>query len=338
MDFMTFYKQIKNGALNNLTFITGDEPYLIDNLTKYLSDNFLMAAYRDFNYTVYDNVIDVDTLINVAMTLPFFDTHRMILLNGTGLLKTVKDDAEEKLIHLLQDIPEHLYLVIAESELDKRKKVYKQLSKLTDTVQVARYDRGELTKWVGKRFKQYEKNVDLHAVNYFIEMINYLSPESTINLYDVDNGIRSMSGVNEPITEAVINRYIEVPIEHNIFKMMDAISSKQMSQALLILNHFVDGGEPEIKIFYLINQQFRNIYKIKLLLEAGHTSATIASKLEVHPFVAKKAGNFAMHFSKPQLRQIIERLEEVDLLMKSSGLPPLVLIEKVLFQIYEISK
>lgn len=338
MDFITFFKQIKNGTLNNLTFITGDEPYLIDNLTKYVSENFLMPEYRDFNYTVYDSLIDIDTLINVAMTLPFFDSHRMILLNGTGLLKTVKDESEEKLIKFFQDIPEHLYLVIAETELDKRKKIYKHLLKMTEVVQIVRYDRGELTKWVAKRFKHYEKNVDLHAVNYFIEMINYLSPESNINLYDVDNGIRSMAGVTEPITESVINRYLDVPIEHNIFKMMDAISSKQMSEALLILNHFVEGGEPEIKIFYLINQQFRNIYKIKMLLEAGHTSPTIASKLEIHPFVAKKAGNFAVHFTKQQLVQIIERLEEVDLLMKSSGLKPLVLIEKMLYQIYEISK
>ena len=88
----------------------------------------------------------------------------------------------------------------------------------------------------------------------------------------------------------------------------------------------------------MINQQFRNIYKTKLLLDAGHSSATVASKLEIHPFVAKKAGTFARVFSNRQLGEIIDILEEVDIMMKSSGMPPLILIEKALFQIGEVPK
>jgi DNA polymerase-3 subunit delta len=338
MDFMTYFKQLKGGTLNQVTLIHGEESYLIDNLTKYISENFLMPMYCDFNLSQIETIVDVDSVISMAMTLPFFDERRIVLFQNTGMLKVVKDEQEDKLIKFLTDLPAHIYVVFSESELDKRKKIYKHLAKVADVVTVDRLLRPELAKWIAKRFKLYNKEVGLHVINYFIEMINYLDPESGKNLYDIDNTIRMMCGVDGAIDEGVINQYVEIPIEHNIFKMMDAISGRKMSEAIKILNYFVAGGEPEIKIFYLINQQFRNIYKTKLLLDAGHTSATVASKLEIHPFVAKKAGSFAIQFSNRQLGKIIEILEEVDIMMKSSGLPPLLLIEKALFQISEVPK
>jgi len=338
MDFMTYFKQLKGGALSQVTLIHGEESYLIDNLTKYISENFLMPMYCDFNLSQIETIVDVDSVVSLAMTLPFLDERRIVLFQNTGMLKAVKDDQEDKLIKFSTDLPGHIYVVFSESELDKRKKIYKHLSKVADVVTVDKLSRPELVKWIAKRFKLYNKEVGLHVVNYFIEMVNYLDPESGKNLYDIDNTIRMMSGVNGAIDESVINQYVEIPIEHNIFKMMDAISGRKMSEAIKILNYFVAGGEPEIKIFYLINQQFRNIYKTKLLLDAGHTSATVASKLDIHPFVAKKAGSFAIQFSNRQLCKIIEILEEVDIMMKSSGLPPLLLIEKALFQIGEVPK
>lgn len=335
---MTYFKQIKGGSLNPLTLISGEELYLIDNLTKFITDNFLMPSYVDFNLTVIDSAMEVDQILNIAMTLPFFDERRIIVFSSTGMLKTVKEEQEEKLLNFLKDVPTHVNLVFAENELDKRKKIYKFLSKEADLVVVERLTRPELVKWITKRFKLYQKDVSLHVVNYFIEMINYLDPEANKNLYDVDNTVRMISGISGDVNESVINQYVEIPIENNIFKMMDAMSSKQMSEAITILNHFVSSGEPEIKIFYMINQQFRNIYKTKLLLDAGHTSATIASKLDIHPFVAKKAGTFATQFSNRQLSTIIQILEDVDQMMKSSGIEPLLLIEKALFQISTVPK
>ncbi len=333
MDFMTYFKTIKSGELDRITLITGDEVYLIDNLIKYIGETFLMPSYLDFNYSVYDQVADMDTIVGTANTLPFFDDKRILLFQNSGVLKGVKEEQEEKLLALLKNIPDHLYVIFAESDIDKRKKTYKFLSKNSQIVNVDKLSRQELVKWIGKRFKIYDKDISLHIINYLIEMINYLEDSSDKNLYDVDNIVKMLCGLESEITEQVINQYIEVPIEQNIFKMMDAISTKEITTAIQILNQLVNNGEAEIKIFFLINQQFRNILKTKILLSEGHSSSTIASKLEIHPFVAKKAGQFASQFSVKQLSNIISMLEDVDTAMKSSGIAPMLLIEKAIFDI-----
>jgi DNA polymerase-3 subunit delta len=169
-------------------------------------------------------------------------------------------------------------------------------------------------------------------------MVNYLNPESPRNLYEVEQYINALSNLNTPVTQALIDQYVEIPIENNIFKMMDAMSANNMKDVLFIFNHLVDNGEAEIKIFFMMSTQFRNIYKCKQLMAAGHSSASIASKLGIHPFVAKKASHFAGQFNNETLIQIMAILEKMDQDMKSSGIKPQLIIEKGILEIYMAKK
>ncbi len=333
IDFMTYYKQLKGGTLNSINLITGREQYLIDNTVKMIEEAFLNPAYRDLNFTTIEGNIDVDQMGSVLETLPFFDARRIVLINNVGLFKAVKDEAEKKLISLLEGISPESILIIVERETDKRKKLYKLMEKNGTVVSVDKLTHSEYVKWVGKKFREYEKDISNHALHYFIEMSNYLDKESEKNLYDVDNVIKSLANTQGEIKEGVINQYLEVPIEHNIFKMIDAISERHIDTSLLILNELLGRGEPEIKVFYLINQQFRNILKTKYLVKSGYTSNIVATKLGIHPFVAKKAVHFANQYSFDALHKIVNIIEATDLEMKSTGLSPHLLIEKSLFEI-----
>ncbi|MBF4694903.1 DNA polymerase III subunit delta [Fusibacter ferrireducens] len=336
MDFMTYYKQLKNNEIAALNLITGNEQYLIDNIVKMIEKSFLIDAYKDLNFTTIEGQFDVDQFLSISETLPFFDEKRIVFVNNVGLFKNVKEEAESKLLAFLKSIPEQTVLLFVEKDLDKRKKLYKFMTKAGTCVSIDKMTHSEFFKWVSKKFKSYDKPISNHALNYFIEMSNYLDKESNKNLYDVDNTIKSLVNNESEITEQIINQYLEIPIEHNIFKMIDAISEKKIQTSLLILNELVGNGEPEIKIFYLINQQFRNILKTKYLIKNGYSSNIVATKLGIHPFVAKKAAHFANQYSFEALHKIVDIVETVDIEMKSTGLSPHLLIEKALFQIHTI--
>lgn len=333
MDFLSYFKQVSSGSLGQLAVFTGPEVYNIEHTIKYIEDNFLISEYKDFNFTSFDVCSDVDSIISAVSTMPFFDSRRIVIFNKTGSLKHIKEDQETKLINFLKDIPEHLVLIFNEQDTDMRKKLGKWLKKESDWVVFDKLNHSEFIKWSNKKFGGYGKKIDKHILNYFVDRIDYLDAASEKNLFDVDNTIRSISGTVGEISEEVINMYVTVPIEHNIFKMMDSISMKDMSNAIQILNQFIANGEPEIKIFSMISQQFRNILKLKLLLASGYTSTTAATKLEIHPFVAKKASAFATKYSIVQLTRIMVVLEDTDLLLKSTGLKSQWMIEKALFEI-----
>ncbi|MDK2868283.1 MAG: polymerase subunit delta [Clostridiales bacterium] len=335
MDFFSYYKQISSQQLPKINLLYGFERYLLDNSVKYIESNYLNPIYKEMNLSVMEGNLNVDELASLISALPFFDRTRLIIIRNA---QCFKQEVDKKLFDLLDDIPDGVYILFIEKEVDKRKKLYKIIDKIGCVVNFEKLSQKEFQKWTVKKFKEYHGTIDSHTLNYFIEMVNYLNPESPRNLYEVEQYINALSNLKEPITQALVDKYVEIPIENNIFKMMDALSSNKMKEVLFIFNHLVENGEAEIKIFFMMSSQFRNIYKCKQLMAAGHSSASIASKLGIHPFVAKKASHFAGQFSNETLTKIMSILEKMDRDLKSSGVRPQLIIEKGILEIYMAKK
>lgn len=333
MEFKEHFKKASSGQLDPFYLYTGEESYMIDHTIAFIEEKYLNPLYKDMNLTIINDSVDVDSLLSTVNTLPFFDENRLVIIYNSHLFKQVKENDESKLLNLFQHFPDNVHLFFIESEVDKRKKLYKAFNKKGSVVTFSKLSSSEFHKWVSKKFKEYKCEISGHALTYFIEMVNYLSQEGNQNLYHVENQIKTLSNLNQAITTEIIDRYMDVPIEKNIFKMMDAVSEGKTSDALFILNQLIEDGEPAIKIFFLLNGQFRNIFKCKELMKAGHTANSIASKLGIHPFVAKKASHFASKFSVQTLSHIMTVLEEIDEGMKSSGLSHQLLMEKGFFEI-----
>lgn len=336
MDFLTYYKQISSGNLNSIAVFTGDETYNIDHTLKYIEGHFLEPIYKDFNYDIIESNFDIDGFMALASTLPFMDQRRIIIIHNTGVLKQIKDQQEAHLIDYLKNMSETSVVIFRESELDGRKKIGKWLKKNSDWVQFDKLSSSDFLKWCTKKFKLYVGNIDSKTLSYFVERVDYLDPASGKNLYDVENTIKTLCGNQKQIQIEMIDQYVSVPLEHNIFKLMDAISYRNLSEAMITLNQFINAGEPVIKIFTLIAQQFRNIYKMKLLIEAGYTSSTAASKLDIHPYAAKKASTFAVKYTKDQLSEILALMERTDIALKSTGIKPQLTLEKALFEMAQM--
>ncbi|EKE27092.1 MAG: hypothetical protein ACD_4C00048G0001, partial [uncultured bacterium (gcode 4)] len=228
MDFMTYYKQLKNKEISNINLITGQEIYYIDHTVKMIESSFLNPTYKDLNFTTFEGPLDVDQFIGLSDTMPFFDEKRIVFANNTNIFKIAKEEQETKLLQFLKDVPDHLIILFVEKDIDKRKKIFKQIEKQGTFVEVGKLSHSELIKWVSKKFKEYKTEINNHALNYFVEMSNYLDKESSKNLYDIENVIKSLSSTSEEITESRINQYMKIPIEHNIFKMIDAISERNL--------------------------------------------------------------------------------------------------------------
>jgi len=333
MDFFAYYKQLTQQNLPKVNLFYGFERFLLDNTLKYIESNFLNATYKDMNLSYLDGSVDVNELERLIAAMPFFDTMRLIVIQNANIFK---QDTDQRLLDLLTQTNEETRIIIIEKDVDKRKKLYKQLNKEGTIVNFEKLNHKEFVKWTKKKFSEYGKNISQHSLNYFIEMVNYLNPESSRNLYEVNHYIQSITSIEGDVTRETIDQYVEIPIENNIFKMMDALSTNKMEEVLFIFNQLISQGEAEIKIFFLMSSQFRNIYKCKLLMSSGHTSNSIASKLDIHPFVAKKATHFATQFSLEELKSILAILVKIDKDIKSSGVKPKLLIEKGILEMFMV--
>lgn len=340
MEFKEFYKTINEKKLENVYFFTGEEEYYIEHSIKHMENTLLSPGFKDMNYKIYrDSGLSVEKLVAEIETIPFFDEKRIIVLEDTKIFsnkKTLSENEEKMIIECIKNIPETSIIIFREKDVDKRKKFYKNISKKATTVKFSKLTESKLTNWAGKKIQENGKKIDGRDLNYLIKRTGYMFKDSKVNLYDVENSIKSICGVTEEeiIEKSSIDMFIKTPIEDNIFLMTNSLNSKDIETALLILDKLIENKESEIKILALISSQYRNMYKTKVLLKSGYTSKIISSKLGVHQFAIQKLAGYSNKYSERELKYIVEKIKMTDYMMKRSSTSNRTLLEVLFFDIY----
>ena len=113
-------EDIKTGKFKQAYLLYGEEAYLKQQYKR----NLVKALNPDddtMNFTRYEGKgIDVRELLSLCDTMPFFAERRIVLLEDTGFFK----NKCEELADYMKALPDYLYLVFCESEVDKRKDSY----------------------------------------------------------------------------------------------------------------------------------------------------------------------------------------------------------------------
>ena len=114
-------EDIKNQEYKQAYLFFGEEGYL-----KKQYRNKLLQAWNPDGDTMNESRfegkgIDVKEVISLGETMPFFSDRRIILLENTGFFKNQCPELAE----YLNNLPDYLYLVFCESEVDKRSRMYK---------------------------------------------------------------------------------------------------------------------------------------------------------------------------------------------------------------------
>lgn len=125
---------------------------------------------------------------------------------------------------------------------------------------------------------------------------------------------KSASVVIEPedVEEIVIGQF-----EENIFALTDAISHKNKSLAIRLLEEQLRSGADEQWLLSMIVRQFRILLQIRTALDASLTPRQITSQLKLHPFVVQKGINQVRNFSAAFLKKIFSHLAKIDYSLKT---------------------
>ena len=99
------------------------------------------------NFSHYEGKgVDIKQLIDLCETMPFFADRRVILLEDTGFFK----NKCEELADYMKELPDYLCLVFAESEVDKRNRMYKAVKACGTIAEFARQDEKTLMRVGGR--------------------------------------------------------------------------------------------------------------------------------------------------------------------------------------------
>ena len=120
-------KEIKAKQYKPIYYLMGDEPYYIDLISDYITQNVLTEIEKEFNLTVvYGADVDVATIINAAKRYPMMSEYQVVIVKEAQNIKNI-----DELSYYLQKPLNSTILVICHKHgtLDRRKKLATEVEK-----------------------------------------------------------------------------------------------------------------------------------------------------------------------------------------------------------------
>lgn len=124
----------------------------------------------------------------------------------------------------------------------------------------------------------------------------------------------------DTISLEAVQSMVSSPFESNIFALTDAVGQRNNAQAVALLHRELQAGTHPLILVATLASHIRNLLIIQTAGAGQSSSAVIAKKTKLHPYVVQKSIAQAQRFSADELKTWHHRLAEMDIKLKSTPL------------------
>lgn len=312
-------EDIKTGNFKQSYLLFGEEAYLKQQYKEKLL-NALNPDGDTMNFSRYEGKgIDVKQVIDLCETMPFFADRRIILLEDTGFFK----NKCEELADYMKSLPDYLVLVFAESEVDKRSRMYKAVKSSGRVTEFAKQDEKTLMRWaagiLGKEGKKItQKDMELFLTKTGTDMGNIRMELEKLVAYTEGKDIVAAEDIEAVCVTQTTNK---------IFDMVRAVTEKNQKKALELYYDLLTLKEPPMRILFLLAKQFRQLLLTKKMAGEGASQNEIASRLGVPSFVVRNISACARSYTVEELQRAVEDFVDAEEAVKTGRLGDVLSVE-----------
>lgn len=321
----TLNQDIKTGEFKQIYLLYGEEAFLKNSYKNRLKEAII--GDDTMNFARFEGKgLDVDELIRLADTMPFFAERRLILVEDSGFFKSASD----ALVQYLPSMPDTTILLFVETEVDKRNRLYKKVKDMGYAAELNRQDSAQLARWAGGILTREQKKITKHTMELFLRMAG----DDMENIRMELEKLISYTLGREVITDEDVLAVCTVQVTNRIFEMVSAIVNRQPRKAMDLYEDLLTLKEPPMRILFLIARQFNQLLQVKDLMGKGMDKGTIASKLKMQPFVVGKTMPQARQFGREQILSYVEFCVETEEAVKSGRLQDRLAVELLITREY----
>ena len=236
-------EDIKSGKFKQVYLLYGEEAYLKQQYKR----NLVKALNPDddtMNFARYEGKgIDIRELISLFDTMPFFADRRTVLLEDTGFFK----NKCEELADYMKNLPDYLYLVFCESEVDKRSRMYKAVKACGSIGEFKQQDEKTLMRWAAGILGKNGRKITQRDVELLLSMTGTDMGNLRMEL----EKLISYTEGREVVTAADIQAVCTTQTTNKIFDMVRAVTEKNQKRALDLYYDLLTLREPPMRILFL---------------------------------------------------------------------------------------
>lgn len=305
-------KQIKEGSTKPIYLFDGEEPYFIDELVEAFEKNTLQEHEKDFNFRVFfgKDALPFD-IINECRSFPVFANRRLVILKEASQLK----DFENLESYFRNPAPSTILLIAHKyKKLDGRSALAKYIKskEAKSSIEYVTFEKIKdyhLSDWIlqfcqKNKIKLNAKNADLLAT--------YLGNDLQKIVNEIEK-VRINIAENEEITEDLIEKYIGISKDYNVFQFPKAIIERDANTSYKIVQYYMANPKegPMVVITAMLYAEFCKLYKYHYAKNLGQAEA--AKAVGIAPFFIKDYQKASQKYSLAQTAKAISIIHEYNL-------------------------
>lgn len=294
-------KELKEGKLNEIYLLYGEEMYLLETCVKKIKNTF-GELVKGINYIEIDDT-NLGQLISDLETPSFGYPKKLVIVKHTGIFKKELkkkganfQELRDKICDYLKENQEMIkkdnLLVFIEETVDKGKMLscFEEIE-----ASICNFEYQKLPNIVARLkaiCKAYQVNIEDSTLKYFIECVGN-------NMQDLINEIRKQIeyvGANGSITRESIDLLTIKQIESVIFDLTDSLGKKDIKQAITVLKNLLYAKEPIQKILITLYNHFKKLYFTKLAIKQNRNIRRSFSTKTKSSFFKRKIQNTSRLF------------------------------------------
>lgn len=298
-------KDIKNGNIKPVYLLTGDEPFYIDEISKFIEKNVLTEEEKGFNQTVfYGRDIEIEDIISTAKRFPMMAERQVVIVKeAQDLSKTI-----EKLTDYVKNPQPTTMLVLCYKykKLDGRLSLTKEIKKHGIYFESKTVYENKIPDWIkqvaaSKRTPITEKSAQM--------LVEYLGTD----LSKINNELQKLQVVLKPgeqITPEIIEEYTGISKDFNNFELQRAIGQRDRKKGFAIIQYFMQNPKenPMVVTLGVLYGFYAKLYKYHAL----QNKSEAAKALGVSPFFIQEYITAAQNISMKQVSRSISAIREID--------------------------
>ena len=295
-------------------FLMGEEPYYIDKISDFIEENILDEAEKGFNQQVmYGRDTTIEDIVSSAKRYPMMAERQVLIVKeAQELSRNI-----EKLVAYAENpqLTTVLVLNYKYKKLDKRKKLYKAISKSGLIFDSKKLYENQVSDWIrrvlsGRKYKIEPKasqmlveflGSDLSKISNELDKLVLILPEDTI------------------INDKHIEENIGISKDFNNFELRKAVGEKNLVKANRIINYFSENSKnnPLVMTISLLNNFFTQLLLFHGLQDKSKSA--VAKSLGVSPYFIDEYFLAARNYPMRKVAQVIATLRDADIKSKGVG-------------------
>ena len=289
IEFQPLMQSLKRREFAPVYFLSGEEPYFIDEVSNYIENHALSEVERDFNQTVlYGKDVDMLTVLAQAKRYPMMSEYQVVIVKEAQNMRELSNDNDvdetdevegakkggtgkkkskstHPLLNYVLDPQKQTILVFCYKykKLDKRSSFSKELYKYAQVLEADKVRDYNLSKWIVEYGQSIQYSISSQSANLIADFVgNDLS--RIVN--EINKLIITLQKGTEIKPEHVLNN-LGFSKDYNVLELGNALLSRDVLKTNKIVQYFIKNPKehPNVLTIGYLNNFFNKLLALHFL-------------------------------------------------------------------------